>query len=39
MSWRTARELTHQLKDSGARVLFVLENFCHTVEGSKIAEL
>jgi long-chain acyl-CoA synthetase len=28
----TARELTHQLKDSGARVLFVLENFCHTVE-------
>jgi long-chain acyl-CoA synthetase len=28
----TARELTHQLKDSGARVLFALENFCHTVE-------
>src|SRR5918995_5478131 len=28
----TARELCHQLKDSGARVLFVLENFCHTVE-------
>ncbi len=28
----TARELTHQLKDSGARVLFVLENFCHTVQ-------
>ncbi|MDB5651217.1 MAG: long-chain fatty acid--CoA ligase [Hyphomicrobiales bacterium] len=28
----TARELTHQLNDSGARVLFVLENFAHTVE-------
>jgi long-chain acyl-CoA synthetase len=28
----TARELTQQLKDSGARVLFVLENFCHTVQ-------
>jgi long-chain acyl-CoA synthetase len=28
----TARELTHQLKDSGARLLFVLENFGHTVE-------
>jgi long-chain acyl-CoA synthetase len=28
----TARELTHQLKDSGARVLFVLENFGHTVQ-------
>lgn len=27
----TARELTHQLNDSGARVLFVLENFGHTV--------
>ncbi len=27
----TARELTHQLNDSGARVLFVLENFAHTV--------
>jgi long-chain acyl-CoA synthetase len=28
----TARELVHQLTDSGARVLFVLENFGHTVE-------
>ena len=27
----TARELTHQLNDSGARILFVLENFGHTV--------
>lgn len=30
----TARELTHQLEDSGARYLFVLENFAHTVEES-----
>jgi len=28
----TARELSFQLKDSGARILFVLENFAHTVE-------
>jgi long-chain acyl-CoA synthetase len=28
----TARELTHQLQDAGARVLFVLENFASTVE-------
>jgi long-chain acyl-CoA synthetase len=28
----TARELTHQLNDSGARALFVLENFAHVVE-------
>jgi long-chain acyl-CoA synthetase len=28
----TPRELTHQLKDAGARVLFVLENFGHTIE-------
>src|SRR5829696_2183099 len=28
----TPRELVHQLKDAGARVLFVLENFGHTVE-------
>ena len=28
----TARELTHQLQDAGARTLFVLENFAHTVE-------
>ena len=28
----TPRELEHQLKDSGAQVLVVLENFAHTVE-------
>lgn len=28
----TARELEHQLSDSGARALVVLENFAHTVE-------
>jgi long-chain acyl-CoA synthetase len=28
----TARELRHQLQDSGARILFVLENFGHTAE-------
>ena len=28
----TARELEHQLKDSGAQVIVVLENFAHTVE-------
>jgi long-chain acyl-CoA synthetase len=28
----TARELTHQLNDSGAKLLFVLENFAHTVQ-------
>ncbi|WP_406856365.1 AMP-binding protein [Alsobacter sp. KACC 23698] len=28
----TARELSHQLNDSGARMLVVLENFAHTVE-------
>lgn len=28
----TPRELTFQLQDSGARALFVLENFAHTVE-------
>jgi long-chain acyl-CoA synthetase len=28
----TPRELIHQLRDAGARVLFVLENFGHTVE-------
>jgi long-chain acyl-CoA synthetase len=27
----TARELEHQLKDSGARAIVVLENFAHTV--------
>ena len=28
----TPRELRHQLKDSGARVILVLENFAHTVQ-------
>jgi long-chain acyl-CoA synthetase len=28
----TARELEHQLKDSGATVIVVLENFAHTLE-------
>jgi long-chain acyl-CoA synthetase len=28
----TARELEHQLKDSGATVIIILENFCHTLE-------
>ena len=28
----TPRELEHQLKDSGAKAIFVLENFAHTVE-------
>jgi long-chain acyl-CoA synthetase len=28
----TARELEHQLKDSGAEAIFVLENFAHTVQ-------
>jgi acyl-CoA synthetase (AMP-forming)/AMP-acid ligase II len=27
-----ARELEHQLKDSGATVIVILENFCHTLE-------
>jgi long-chain acyl-CoA synthetase len=31
----TARELAHQLRDSGARILFVLENFAHTVEEAR----
>ncbi|MGO4571297.1 AMP-binding protein [Microvirga sp. 2TAF3] len=30
----TARELAHQLKDSGARSLFVLENFAATVQAT-----
>ncbi|RYX93107.1 MAG: long-chain fatty acid--CoA ligase [Comamonadaceae bacterium] len=29
----TARELEHQLKDSGATAIVVLENFAHTLEG------
>ncbi|MBV9077061.1 MAG: AMP-binding protein, partial [Methylobacteriaceae bacterium] len=28
----TPRELTGQIRDSGARILFVIENFAHTVE-------
>jgi acyl-CoA synthetase (AMP-forming)/AMP-acid ligase II len=28
----TARELAHQLKDSGAEAIVILENFCHTLE-------
>lgn len=28
----TARELRHQLKDSGAKVIIVVDNFCHTLE-------
>ncbi|HVL55478.1 MAG TPA: long-chain-fatty-acid--CoA ligase [Burkholderiaceae bacterium] len=28
----TARELEHQLKDSGAEAMFVLENFAHTLQ-------
>jgi long-chain acyl-CoA synthetase len=28
----TARELEHQLKDSGASAIIILENFCHTLE-------
>ncbi|WP_306225031.1 AMP-binding protein [Bosea beijingensis] len=31
----TARELTHQINDSGARVLVVIENFAHVVEEAK----
>ena len=34
----TTRELCHQVNDAGARILFVLENFGHTVEeaGSRL---
>ena len=28
----TARELRHQLKDSGAKVIVVVDNFCHTLQ-------
>ena len=31
----TPRELEHQLTDSGAEVLVVVENFAHTVAGSR----
>ena len=30
----TPRELSHQVRDAGARVLFVLENFAHTVQAA-----
>nr|BDT27096.1 AMP-binding protein [Bacteriovorax sp. HI3] len=29
----TARELQHQLKDSGARAIVIFENACHTLQG------
>ena len=29
----TARELQHQLKDSGAKAIVIFENACHTLEG------
>lgn len=29
----TARELQHQLKDSGAKVIVIFENACHTLQG------
>jgi long-chain acyl-CoA synthetase len=28
----TARELSHQLNDSGAKAIIVMENFCHTLQ-------
>jgi long-chain acyl-CoA synthetase len=28
----TARELEHQLKDSGVRAIVIVENFCHTLQ-------
>lgn len=31
----TARELTHQINDAGARILVVIENFAHVVEEAK----
>jgi len=31
----TARELTHQVNDAGARVLVVIENFAHVVEEAR----
>ena len=34
----TVRELKHQITDSGAKVLFVLENFAHTVERSELTK-
>ncbi len=34
----TVRELQHQIRDSGAKALFVLENFASTVERSGLAK-
>ncbi|MGL4637660.1 MAG: AMP-binding protein [Beijerinckiaceae bacterium] len=31
----TSRELEHQLNDSGAKIIFVLENFAHVLETAK----
>jgi long-chain acyl-CoA synthetase len=31
----TPRELEHQLKDSGAKAILILENFAHTLEGAR----
>jgi len=31
----TARELEHQLKDSGAKAIFILENFAHVLQACK----
>ncbi|MDE3012324.1 MAG: long-chain-fatty-acid--CoA ligase [Pseudomonadota bacterium] len=35
----TPRELQHQLRDSGAEAIFVLENFAHTVQATQCPEL
>ena len=33
----TARELKHQLKDSGARAIVILENFAHTTSSQRVS--
>ena len=33
----TARELEHQLKDSGAKAIVIIENFAHTLQACKAA--
>ena len=33
----TARELEHQLKDSGAKAIFIIENFAHTLQQCQAA--
>ncbi len=33
----TARELEHQLKDSGAKAIFIIENFAHTLQQCRAA--